>query len=278
MWLSKANIPKSTQLKIDEAVLSATDEQAALKEEEEKGYMSSGQIAKLHEKKPADLHQVVAELEESVVPGTGPKGIQLATKLATQLQNVHSKYPLVILTNSPKLIEIKHNETLKAMYPNVVIRQIKDNEYLEHTCGLSSINKFHFQKIQVFGLAEWDKLIWMDLDMDVNKNMDSVFDDYDLGDGSVIYGQSDNWNCEGPGAWKSKQFCSGMMLFKPDPKHVEGLKEQGRKMKYCWGDQKLIASYYQQKYGRTKKIFPKSVVNWGHCGGKHSMVQHNQIR
>lgn len=272
MWMSKASVPKGIQMKMDEMEMSESDEAAALKEEESKGYMDSNRTY-------AKLHQSIAEqsLESEVVPMTGPKGSNLATHLAKQLQKVGSKYPLVILTNAPKLLAIKTDPDLKAEYPNVVIREIAEDEYVKHTCSLASINKYHFQKIQIFGLEEYDKLIWMDLDMDVNKNLDSVFD-YDLGDGNVIYGQSDNWNCEPPNAWKSKQFCSGMMLFKPNKKLVEGLQEQGRKMKYCWGDQKLIASYFQEKYGRYKKIFPKNVVNWGHCGGKHSMVQHNQLR
>ena len=120
----------------------------------------------------------------------------------------------------------------------------------------------------------------MDLDSDVNQNLDSVFDDYDLADGKVIWGQADNWNCEAPNTLAGKTFCSGMMLFKPDVKHLEGLKQRGADMKNCWGDQKLISSYFTERFGRTQKIFPKQVVTWAHCGGDHnrSMVSHIQRR
>merc|ERR1719235_2311805 len=40
-------------------------------------------------------------------------------KLAQQLSAVKSKYPLVIMTNDPKLLEIQLNETKKKMYANV---------------------------------------------------------------------------------------------------------------------------------------------------------------
>eukprot|EP00746_Dinoflagellata_sp_MGD_P164521 gnl/MRDRNA2_/MRDRNA2_93184_c0_seq1.p1 gnl/MRDRNA2_/MRDRNA2_93184_c0~~gnl/MRDRNA2_/MRDRNA2_93184_c0_seq1.p1 ORF type:complete len:341 (-),score=90.67 gnl/MRDRNA2_/MRDRNA2_93184_c0_seq1:19-1041(-) len=277
MWMAKNHVPKNIQL--DEDVMTPEEEEAALKEEEEKGHMDRTRLKEMKVNEMKLMESMTEEsLEDSVVPATGSRGSHLAIKMAKDLKKVGSEYPLVILTNVPSLFEIATNETWKEKYPNVVIQQIGEEDYIKHTCRLAPLNKYHFQKIQIFGLEDYDKLLWMDLDVQVQRNLDSLFDEsqYPLGDGDTIWGQSDNWNCEGKNAAKSRDLCSGMMLFKPSQKHLEGLKEQGRQMNYCWGDQKLIAKYFSKKNTKTKKIFPRSVVNWQHCGARNSMAAHKQ--
>lgn len=288
MWISKDHVPEKVVQKFK--VLTPEQEEAELTGLAEEGFegLQSTLRMKLHEKK-------VEKLEESLEAGNalrgtssassdsenvGPKGWKHALKISKEMQAAGMKYPLVVMTNEPELTKINTNATMRQEYPNIVIKAVGANgdlDYLEQTCTTAALNKMHFQKLAVFGMEEYDKLIWLDLDSTVKKNLDVLFDspEYDLKDGNQIWGQVDNWNCERAGP-ALHHFCSGMMLFKPNKKHLEGLLEQGKKMGWCWGDQKILARYWG-KEGREKQLFPRSVVNWGHCGSKNSMVSHDQI-
>lgn len=270
MWIQKNKVPKDVDLK----VMSSEEEEIEMEKMKEEGWTSVG-----HPK--AKLHQQMSEVSldsENAARWTadGPKH---ALQIAAQFRQVGSKYPVVIMTNAPKLIEIKNNETLQAQYPNVRIQEIEKQDWLHHQCSMAQGHMTHFQKISVFGMTQFEKVIWLDMDTIVKQNIDGLFEDprFDLEDGDKVWGQTDNWNCDMRQA-QAKQFCSGMMMFKPKKEHVPGMMQRAREMGYCWGDQKLIASYFSEKHGHSKGLFPLDVVNWGHCpGNKKAMVVHDQV-
>merc|ERR1719235_94628 len=136
-------------------------------------------------------------------------------------------------------------------------------------------NRLSYQKLAIFGMTDYDKLIWMDNDIQVKKNMDRVFDDFDVKDGNQIFGQKDNYNCFNDR--HAEDMSSGFMLVKPSREHMQGLIDQAKAIKnFCWGDQKIIARYFDHEE-RSRVNFPFSVVNWAHCGSKNSMASHNQL-
>eukprot|EP00746_Dinoflagellata_sp_MGD_P154399 gnl/MRDRNA2_/MRDRNA2_84784_c0_seq1.p1 gnl/MRDRNA2_/MRDRNA2_84784_c0~~gnl/MRDRNA2_/MRDRNA2_84784_c0_seq1.p1 ORF type:complete len:305 (+),score=65.53 gnl/MRDRNA2_/MRDRNA2_84784_c0_seq1:56-970(+) len=199
-------------------------------------------------------------------------GVKYVLKTAIELQKVGSKYPFVVITNDPILMSIPHNESLRERYPNVVIRE---SEWMKPACKIYGWSgkpverlRLHHQKIQIFGMSEYDKVLYMDTDVSVKKNLDSIFDKYDPKEG--LYGQQDDYfSCQGSGS-----FASGIMLFKPSAKHVEGLINQQKRQRTCGGDQDLIKNYFNKKI----KVFPKSVIDWSHCNheAKNSMAAHCQ--
>merc|ERR1719272_695122 len=193
-------------------------------------------------------------------------------KLAQQLKALKSAYPIVLLTNDPKLLDIQFNDTKREMYSNVVIKPIQNEDWLKQQCTLNPGNGIHYQKLSIFGLTEYDKLMWIDTDVSIRKNLDSIFDDYDTKDGRSVWGQLDDYSCNGQG-----DFCSGLMLFTPKPDHVEGLSKSAKEMHYCWGDQRIIRKFFKEE-GRALMKFSHKVVQWGHCGWKKadSMAVHNQ--
>lgn len=193
-------------------------------------------------------------------------------KLAQQLKNLKSEYPIVVLTNEPQLLEIKFNETKQAMYSNVIIKQLGGEDWLKQNCKMHPGNGLHFQKLSIFGLTEYDKLLWIDTDVTPRKNLDSIFDAYDLQDGNTIWGQLDDYMCNGEG-----DFCSGLMLFKPKEEVFTGLLEKGKAMEVCWGDQRIIRKYFKEN-PRSLMKFDHKVVQWGHCKWKKNdpMAIHEQ--
>merc|ERR1719161_2553116 len=80
---------------------------------------------------------------EDKLGGAG-SAYQGALKLAQNLKGVQSKYPLVVLTNDPKLLAIDHNDTKKQMYQNVVIKRIDDGDWLKHKCQIQQGNGLHY--------------------------------------------------------------------------------------------------------------------------------------
>jgi alpha-N-acetylglucosamine transferase len=139
-------------------------------------------------------------------------------------------------------------------------------------------NNMHFQKLGVFGLTHYKKLMWMDWDLQIKENMDELCEK-DTNNGMTIYGQRDDWKCTGKKnvtqLWSSASggFCSGLMLFEPKAKTVDELvASQG---KVCWGDQVVIARTFSGKNfatkeatGREWKVWDNEIITFRGCQHK----------
>jgi len=196
------------------------------------------------------------------------------TRLSKQLSDVDSKYPLIVYTNDECLVNVS------AQLPKNIILET-NFKYLPKHCGMESKNHMHFQKLGVFGLTKFKKLMWMDWDLEIKKNIDDLFE-RDTNDGNTIYGQRDDWKCQGKkdstklyGRFSSASggFCSGLMLFEPKKESVDELiASQG---KQCWGDQVVIARTFSDKHfvtkeptGREWKVWDNDVISFRGCQGK----------
>merc|ERR1719160_514771 len=71
-----------------------------------------------------------------------------------------------------------------------------------------------FQKLSIFGFTNYDKLLWLDTEILMKRNVDYLFN-YDLNQGKTIYTQQNtDWDTCKFTNDKGK-ICSGVMLFKP---------------------------------------------------------------
>jgi hypothetical protein len=260
MWVSAKNAPKFVR---NAALMDKAEEKAAFKVMQEEEGLDDEIFARKMEKS-----NLVEKLGGESVAHQG------TLKLAQQLSAVKSKYPLVVMTNDPKLLDIQFNQTKKAMYRNLIIKPIQDEDWLRQQCKLQPGNGIHYQKLNMFGMTEYDKLIWLDTDGKVRKNLDEVFDQYDTKSGHAIYGQLDDYNCDGNG-----DFCSGLVLFQPQHGLVEKLQATAKSMHFCWGDQRILRKHFKAGNGGYEAHkFSHKVVQWGHCNWKKadSMAVHNQ--
>ena len=103
--------------------------------------------------------------------------------LALSLQIANSKYPLLVAITE-EIFSIELEQLLKNL--NCKIKIIKSLEY-----SLITKKKYNNQavlntasKIQIFDFKEWDKLIYLDSDALILKNIDELFK---KPDGSMIY-------------------------------------------------------------------------------------------
>jgi hypothetical protein len=180
--------------------------------------------------------------------------------IAKNLRDVGAKYPLVVLTNAEEL----RNETIAAENPNLQLIWLNDTDFLERNCKIGAGHEMHYQKLMIWKLTQYDKLIWLDTDVAFANNVDYAFK-MDTKAGSRIYGQIDDYHCDGR-EWSptSGGICSAMLLLKPSTKHFQGLMMQQKRMQACWGDQSIISSYFNN--GRNEAIqFKRSTINFARC-------------
>lgn len=189
--------------------------------------------------------------------------------LAKNMAARGSKYPLVILTND-KTGVLWEKVALKAKYPNIEIVELK--KPLEPVCPMRQATQTHFQKLNILGMEQYDKLLWIDVDVRLRRNIDYLFDQ-DVE--STTYFMKDDWYC-GKQELTNGGFSSGLMLFKPNLKLLDHVLEKARQMADCWGDQVIIqhalktafVDYDGQKKKIEKKWFPQQAVQYPQCDDK----------
>jgi alpha-N-acetylglucosamine transferase len=223
-------------------------------------------------KKQKDFMLKDAKRQEEALDEPGRQ----VSRLAQQLLGVDSKYKLVVLTNDMALMNVSASE----LPENVILQPI--DEYLHRSCAMAGKNIMHFQKLNVFGLTQYKKLMWLDWDLEIKKNIDDLFEK-DTADGKIIYGQPDDWQCLGRLGSQSASggFCSAMMLFTPVKSIVSDLVNLSFEQKSCWGDQVLIANHFGSEaakaQGREWRLWDKNTIRYSRCahGKKDLRVVHH---
>lgn len=231
---------------------------------------------------PADLYKNVQSRHSHPRKGKRTGGVKGILHLADSLRRVGSKYPLVVVTNEPSILQIslKH-------HPNLILIPWTEN-FMHHTCHMYFMNTLHFQKLKIFNMTDFEKLMWLDTDLEIRKNFDELFA-LDTQGGKHIYGQIDDyWMCKDHNNVVNHKktaygFCSGMMLFEPTEEAFKGLLHQQSKManNVCWGDQSLIQAYFGKERvslhgenGREIKLLGKKTVSFPYCASNDTAVIH----
>lgn len=157
--------------------------------------------------------------------------------LITSLEAVQAKFPLIVMIpidiNDDIKIELKKLKlNLVEVEPiKVDMQSIQLNSYWSKT----------FTKLALFDLTEYDKLVYLDADMLIKENIDSLFDQPHLT--SVCAGH------QYPGNESWKTLNSGLMVIEPQEGLVEKLVHQIDVVKYeknGYGDQDVIHDTYPE--------------------------------
>lgn len=155
--------------------------------------------------------------------------------LEVSLKRVGSKYPLLVLCSnniSKATIDLlkKRGISCKTLTHNVSVGKINTGAFERWN--------YTFDKLQVFGLNEYEKVIFLDSDMYVVKNMDHLFEKPHM---SAVY--ADVWD-----KTAAEGLNSGLMVLEPSNEEYEGLvgllysdRFAGSTM---FGDQDVIRAYY----------------------------------
>lgn len=162
--------------------------------------------------------------------------------LHRSLGNTGAKYPLycVLSTSVDNETEQKLvNEGIKCIRLNCVAVENDANA----DGGALSYWNYTFDKLLVWGLTQFEKIVFLDSDMMVVRNIDSLFEcePFSAVDADSWYPGNENWR---------GYLNSGIMVIKPDVEVqntllqlVDKVVEEGRKRNMAVGDQDVIKCY-----------------------------------
>ncbi len=152
------------------------------------------------------------------------------------LKKVGSKYPLNVLCSD----SISEKPLLHLKHRNISYQRLKDHIPIDDNInteeGYDHWNRT-FDKLYVWTLSQFDKVVFLDSDIQVIKNIDYLFDCPHM---SAV--RADAFN--EPGLDKLN---SGLMVIEPNEKEFEGLStiiKSGELRLKNMGDQDVIRAYY----------------------------------
>lgn len=163
------------------------------------------------------------------------------------LRNVNSKYQLLVLCSQN--ISINVLNTLKSM--GIQHRVLEEQIITEHKNeGEFARWSFTFDKLQVFNLVEYEKIVFLDSDMFVVKNIDHLFDAQHMS--AVVADKYDQPECE--------ELNSGLMVVVPSEREYKELisvlhSKVIKKLPMC-GDQDIIRQYYNNWPNESTQKLP----------------------
>lgn len=212
-----------------------------------------------------------------------------AQHMAAELASKGAKHPLLVLTNVPEQLALGVN----ASYPNLIPVSI-ENFLRGRKCIASHGYEAALQKVLLWNLTDYDKILWLDTDVTIEKNPDSIFDDFDT-KGGVMAMESDMWcdhtpNFNQPERVKNRQvngqtapehhelmfrnttnhdLASSVMLLEPNKRDFESMIDLSMELQFCGTDQDLVAEHFWRK-SKTQdhelmQFLPTHVAQYGRC-------------
>jgi hypothetical protein len=209
--------------------------------------------------------------------------------LAQSLLDVDSPFPLVVLVSS----NFSGLASAVSTYPNIVLHVLDPLEYIQPKCkqfeGVPRGYHLSYQKLQIFQMDQYDRLIWLDSDLLINENIDHLFD-LPTHDGATIYGQQWDSQCVGcPAPEKMlkkdhsnrlchgyNSFCGGLIMLQPSKQLFNKIEEAATDRHMCWGEDDVINYLLnddKRKWGIQKVLFNQSDI----CFAKCAQTQHCKV-
>lgn len=167
--------------------------------------------------------------------------------LATSLKRVASKYPLLVLCSrgvSDSTVDLLKQKGIECRILNqsVTVENVNTGKFERWN--------YTFDKLQAFSLTEYEKVLFLDSDMFVVKNMDHLFEKPHM---SAVY--ADVWD-----ETASEGLNSGLMVIEPAKSVYEGLVSMLYSDRFndskMFGDQDIIRAYFDDWMSRTECRLP----------------------
>jgi len=180
--------------------------------------------------------------------------------VAGALRRLKSHYPLVLLTNTSRFPD--GTDVAKALRRlNVRLLPVYEVDMpVKHQKRLMYQHwKIAYWKLQIWNLVQFEKLIWLDSDTILYRNIDWLFQR------PWMWAQRDDWFCK----LNKTKVCSGIMLLYPDTSDFKGMIQHAETMHDLTdGDQQLISSYFAVKRKRAINLLSDLEAAFGQCIGK----------
>jgi hypothetical protein len=180
--------------------------------------------------------------------------------VAGALRRLKSLYPLVVLTNTSNFPDgTSLTESLRRL--NVILLPVYEVDMpVKHQKRLMYQHwKIAYWKLQIWNLVQFEKLIWLDSDTILFRNIDWIFQR------PWMWAQRDDWFCQ----LNMTKVCSGIMLLYPNASDFQGMIQHAEVMDDLTdGDQQLISSYFAVKRKKAISLLSDLEAAFGQCIGK----------
>jgi len=171
-----------------------------------------------------------------------------------------SEYPLLVLTNTSVFPDgVNVSQALSRLNAQV-IPMIKI-PMPEHRFEPMLFNwEGAYQKLQVWRLTQFKKVVWLDLDGLLFNNLDSLFHE------KGTWMQEDNFE----GGGKSSKACSGLMVINPSKRIFYEMLGYafGESTRIHRGDQELIETFFADVMKDPVRILSPDKVSFSHCASR----------
>ncbi|MBR6949988.1 MAG: hypothetical protein IKH54_07385 [Bacilli bacterium] len=172
--------------------------------------------------------------------------------LNENLRELNSKYELLCVVND-RLSE----ESIKTLHRFGI--KTKNTRAIKTNMGIGRWN-YTFDKLNIFSLVEYDKIVFLDLDLLILKNIDHLFD----------------WDSIAAGLdmpWHDDEFNSGVMVIEPNMDLYNDMIEKLYATKYNYtGDQDFLNDYFGKnfialplKYNLMRTLYLDSELLYKNC-------------
>lgn len=188
--------------------------------------------------------------------------------LRWSLKKVGSQYPLIVMCSDRVSQEVC--ECLEQK--NITVFRLADHIVINDVVNQGKRNSnwtFSFDKLYTWTLSQYDKVVFIDSDMQVIRNIDYLFDYPHM---SAV--RADEFN--EPGLDKLN---SGLMVIEPNKKEFDGLcevLESGRVQLEHMGDQDIIRAYYED-WGSHKELTLPSGLNVLYSEVSHGVIHKKDV-
>lgn len=189
--------------------------------------------------------------------------------MARAFQRYQSRCPFVVVTDVDHFPDGKPVEETLALLGTEVLKA--QNVPLPPSLAKTfrySYWQFAWKKLQIWRLTQYKKIVWLDSDAMVTRNMDAMFQ---LSSPVMM---RDTWMCH----MDTKILCSALMLLEPSQETYNGLLAYAASLeKLPQGDQQLIAQYFTQIAKTPPGRFEHLDASFGHCLGMIPGVNNSSI-
>lgn len=179
--------------------------------------------------------------------------------LYTSLQETKTKYPFTVLLSSRISV---NTENILRNYGMKTLR-IDAPLYIENREGINQAGPTHwnytFEKLHVFNLTQFEKMVFLDSDMLVLENIDELFEYEHMSAVGPAGGRY-------PGNELYNGLNSGLLVIEPNHKDFKNLinliPTVTTRLKNC-GDQDVIIEYFIEEWRKRKEL---------HLDDKYNMI------
>lgn len=180
----------------------------------------------------------------------GDAYIEGVINLNKRLISLKSKYPFFVVVSQVSSLGIKKLESSGVHWisSQFYIKDLEESDY-----GCFERWKKTLGKIEIFSLFNYDKLVYLDADLFINRNIDELFEKSHMS--AVNAGTLKDYDDDFLG------LNSGLMVIVPQMNLAEEILSYRRKIqesKSFYGDQDLINAYYHDWFYSKNLVLPQS--------------------